>query len=146
MSRTYRRKTSKQSYQNFKDAEEFDAIKALKEAGNPKPTPTLSSCGRYWNHNAIEWREYIDALYFYGYSYGKTTFEEWLATETAKFHSDAGFGHHRYQTAPGWFVTQYCQRPFRGRCKQAMRKALQTDSWDGMVMPLYIHDAAWKYD
>lgn len=146
MSRTFRRKTSKRSYQNYKDVEEFNAIKALHDAGNPKPIPTPSSCGRFWNHNAIEWREYREALYFLLYSYGKATFEEWLAAEVANFHSDAGYGHHRHQTAPGWFVTRYCQRPFRSRCKQMMREALQTDSWDDMALPPYIRDAAWKYD
>lgn len=146
MSRTYRRKNDTQSYNNYEDAEEFNHIKAVYDAGNPKPEPVRTPCGKYWDYRSNEWRDYYSARYFLKYSYGKTTYEAWRAKETAWFHSDCGWGRHKYQTAPGWFVTQFCQRPFRSRCKQMMREALIHDSWDGMALPPHIRDAAWKYD
>lgn len=146
MSRTYRRKNSNRSYQNYESAEEFYFLKELSDAGNPRPRPVLDKTGRYWNHNAVEWRNYTSAMYFNKYSYGKQTFEEWLAAEKAMYHSDAGYGNRPYRRAPGWFVSQFCQRPFRSRCKQVLRVATLDESWDGMVLPPYIHDAAWKYD
>ena len=137
MSRTYRRKNDERNWSAYHDEAEFNKIKERLESGNPKPD---------WKTDPEEWRDYCNALYFRHSSYGSQTFKEWQRVDKARFHSDCEPGNRPYRRAPGWFITQFCQRPFRSRCKQVVRKALQTDSWDGIAFPLFIHDAAWKYD
>lgn len=141
MSRTTRRTKDVRSYNNFEDAEEFNLLKAISEAGNPRPSGHLC-----WN--SPEWKTWRAALYFQKYSYSKQTFDEWRKAETTKFYSDSGWGNHsrRATGAPGWFVTRFCQRPFRAKCKQKIREAWQHGEWDGIIFPPYIRDAAWKYD
>lgn len=148
MSRTIRRKAFKQPYIHYEDEEQFELIKALYEAGNPQPPPSLDRTKRFWARNAPEWENYYSAMYFLHYSHSQPTYGAFVKSEDARFHSDNGRGHRWAKRAPGDVERTMFQKPLRLGSKLAIKHGITYDSWDEILFPLYIGTAGtwWLWD
>lgn len=60
------------------------------------------------------------------------------------WHNYHGDKKHYGSSVPSWFVNAFCERPLRQRTKNELKKWEKNSEYEVMV-PLYIHDAAWKY-
>lgn len=64
----------------------------------------------------------------------------------AKMHAKWSGDHHQGRdTPPSAFVNTYGNRPLRNKHKQQIRYALETESWDGLLLEPYVKDAAWDW-
>ena len=59
-----------------------------------------------------------------------------------KFHSDA---QRTMNQVPSWFVNQFCNRPFRAKMKQEVRKIMQSGEYDDYNFDPCKQTALWEW-
>lgn len=134
MSRTYRRTKLKCS-PKFESKEHFESIKERMEAGN--------------KYDPYFYYEYHEAKRFPRNSGGYATYEKYYEWCSARFHSDKGPNpkgckeHSPYQISSE--ALSIWRRYIRNHHRQTIRRALQWDLWDEMLLLRSKKPSWWYY-
>lgn len=80
--------------------------------------------------------------WYHRWNHNCDRYEDYVAKQIAHLTSD---WHQGESSAPSAFVNQNFNRPLRGKHKQQIKYALETDAWDGLLLEPYIKQAGWYW-